>query len=100
MHSRDARSHGETEQRLYVLNVLNAWRESPLYSPRERAVLAWTECLTRVATDGAPDDAFATLRAEFSPKEMVDLTVLIGMINLWNRLAIGMRTQHPVAAAA
>src|SRR5271156_3922597 len=58
MHSRDARSHGETEQRLYVLN---AWRESPLYTPRERAALAWTECLTNVATEGAPDHAFAAL---------------------------------------
>ncbi len=95
MHSRDARSHGETEQRLYVLN---AWRESPLYSPRERAALAWTECLTRVATEGAPDDAYAALEAEFSPRETVDLSVLIGMINLWNRLAIGVRLQHPVAA--
>jgi AhpD family alkylhydroperoxidase len=95
MHSRDARSHGETEQRLYVLN---AWRESPLYSPRERVALAWTECLTRVATEGAPDDAYAALEAEFSPRETVDLSVLIGMINLWNRLAIGARLQHPVAA--
>ena len=65
MHSRDARSQGETEQRLYVLN---AWRESPLYSPRERVALAWTECLTRVATEGAPDDAYAALEAEFSPR--------------------------------
>jgi AhpD family alkylhydroperoxidase len=97
MHSRDARSHGETEQRLYVLT---AWRESPLYSPRERAALAWTECLTRVATDGAPDDAYAALEPHFSPKERVDLTVLIGMINLWNRLAIGVSAQHPIAAAA
>jgi AhpD family alkylhydroperoxidase len=97
MHSRDARSHGEAEQRLYVLN---AWRESPLYSPRERAALAWTECLTRVATEGAPDDAYAALEAEFSPRETVDLSVLIGMINLWNRLAIGVRLQHPVAAPA
>jgi len=97
MHSRDARSHGETEQRLYVLN---AWRESPLYSPRERVALAWTECLTRVATEGAPDDAYAALEAEFSPRETVDLSVLIGMINLWNRLAIGVRLQHPVAAPA
>jgi AhpD family alkylhydroperoxidase len=97
MHSRDARSHGETEQRLYVLT---AWRESPLYSARERAALAWTECLTRVATDGAPDDAYAALESYFSAKETVDLTVLVGMINLWNRLAIGVSAQHPVAAAA
>jgi AhpD family alkylhydroperoxidase len=97
MHSRDARSRGETEQRLYLLN---AWRESPLYTPRERAALAWTECLTSVATQGAPDDIYAALEPHFSPKETVDLTVLIGMINLWNRLAIGVRAQHPVAAAA
>jgi AhpD family alkylhydroperoxidase len=97
MHSRDARHNGETEQRLYVLT---AWRESPLYSPRERAALAWTECLTRVASDGAPDDVYAALEAHFSPKEIIDLSVLIGVINLWNRLAIGVRAQHPVAAAA
>jgi AhpD family alkylhydroperoxidase len=96
MHSRDARHHGETEQRLYVLT---AWRESPLYSPRERAALAWTECLTKVATEGAPDDAYAALEAHFSPKEIVEVSILIGLINLWNRLAIGMRAQHPVAAA-
>jgi AhpD family alkylhydroperoxidase len=96
MHSRDARHHGETEQRLYVLT---AWRESPLYSPRERAALAWTECLTNVATEGAPDDAYAALEAHFSPKEIVEVSILIGLINLWNRLAIGMRAQHPVAAA-
>ncbi len=64
MHSRDARSLGETEQRLYVLN---AWRESPLYSPRERAALAWTECLTRVATDGAPPTTPSPRRKQNSP---------------------------------
>lgn len=97
MHSKDARKGGETEQRLYLLN---AWRESPLYSDRERAALGWTESLTKVATDGAPDDVYAAVEAQFSPKEIVDLTSLIGMINLWNRLAIGMRAQHPVAAKA
>jgi AhpD family alkylhydroperoxidase len=97
MHSRDARQNGETEQRLYVLT---AWRESPLYSPRERAALAWTECLTNIATEGAPDDAYEALETQFSPKEIVDLSVLIGQINLWNRLAIGVRAQHQVAKAA
>jgi AhpD family alkylhydroperoxidase len=97
MHSRDARRHGETEQRL---DVLAAWQETPLYSPRERAALAWTECLTAVATDGAPDAAYQPLEALFSPKEIVELTVLIGLINLWNRLAIGMRAQVPTAVAA
>ena len=97
MHSKDARKAGETEQRLYLLS---AWRESPLYSARERAALAWTECLTKVVTDGAPDDVYDSVQAQFSPKESVDLTILIGLINLWNRLAIGMRSQHPVAAKA
>lgn len=97
MHSKDARRAGETEQRLYLLS---AWRESPLYSDRERAALAWTECLTRVATDGAPDEVYAAVQAQFAPKEIVDLTILIGLINLWNRLAIGMRSQHPVVAKA
>lgn len=95
MHSRDARRNGETEQRLYLLN---AWRESPLYSERERAALAWTETLTLVAAQGAPDAEYEALTQVFSPKEIVDLTIGIGMINLWNRLMIGTRTPHPVAA--
>jgi AhpD family alkylhydroperoxidase len=86
MHSRDARKGGETEQRLYVLP---AWREAPFYNAREQAALAWTEHLTRVATDGAPDAAYAALEAVFSRKEIADLTLLIGQINLWNRVAIG-----------
>jgi len=93
MHSKDARRAGETEQRLYVLN---AWHEASIYTPRERAALAWTEALTHVAETHAPDDVYAALRPHFSEKEIVDLTILIGMINLWNRLAIGMR--NPVVA--
>jgi AhpD family alkylhydroperoxidase len=96
MHSRDARHHGESEQRLYVLT---AWRESPLYSQRERAALAWTECLTNVAAEGAPEASYAALEAHFSAKEIVELSILVGLINLWNRLAIGMRAEHQVAAA-
>jgi AhpD family alkylhydroperoxidase len=95
MHSKDARRHGESEQRLYLLD---AWRESPLYSPRERAALAWTEAVTRIADTHAPDAAYEDMRQHFSEKEAVDLTVLIGTINLWNRLAIGFRAQHPVGA--
>jgi AhpD family alkylhydroperoxidase len=91
MHSKDARKRGETEQRLYLLN---AWRESPLYSPKERAALAWTEALTLVATTHAPDSDYEGLRKHFTDKEIVDLTILVGMINLWNRLAIGMRYIH------
>ena len=94
MHTRDARAHGETEERLYLLD---AWRESPLYSDRERAALAWTEALTRIAETHAPDDVYEEVRRHFSEPETVNLTVLIGMINLWNRLAISMRSTHPVS---
>jgi len=97
MHSKDARRAGETEQRLYLLN---AWRESPLYTPRERAALAWTECLTRVAETGAPDAEYDALLPHFTPAEIANLTTLIGMINLWNRLAIGTRAVHPVQERA
>jgi AhpD family alkylhydroperoxidase len=94
MHSKDARKNGETEQRLYLLN---AWREAPFYTEREQAALAWTEHLTRVSTEGAPQEAYDRLSAVFSPAEIADLTVLIGMINLWNRVAIGSGA-HPEAA--
>ena len=93
MHTRDARAHGETEERLYLLN---AWRESPLYTARERAALAWTEALTLIADTHAPDDVFDGLKPHFTEAEIVNLTLLIGMINLWNRLAISMRQVHPV----
>jgi AhpD family alkylhydroperoxidase len=93
VHSKDARRGGETEQRLYLLD---AWHESPLYSERERAALAWTEALTRVAESHAPDAAYDEVRRHFEDKELVDLTTLIGLINLWNRVAIGFRYQHPV----
>ena len=96
MHTRDARKHGETEERLYLLN---AWRESPLYTARERAALAWTEALTLVAETHAPDDSWEAVRAEFSEAEIVKLTVLIGTINLWNRIAISFRAIHPTKAA-
>jgi AhpD family alkylhydroperoxidase len=92
MHSRDARRHGETEQRLYLLN---AWREAPFYSDRERAALAWTECLTRLPTDGAPDAAYQALEGSFTPVEISNLTALIGVINVWNRVAIGLNLPLP-----
>ena len=88
VHSKDARKAGVSEQKLYLLN---AWREAPHYSPAERAALAWTEALTNIAATRAPDADYEALRAHFSDKEIVDLTYLIGMINVWNRLAIGMR---------
>jgi len=95
MHSRDARRAGESEQRLYVLD---AWHESSLYSPRERAALAWTEAVTKISDTHAPDEAYEALREHFSEKEIVDLTIAIGMINLWNRLAISFRNQFSVEA--
>ena len=85
MHSKDARKDGETEQRLYLLN---AWRETSFYTEREQAALAWTEHLTRLSVEGAPQEAYDRLTTVFSPIEIADLTVLIGMINLWNRVAI------------
>ncbi len=92
MHSTDARKSGETEMRLYMLN---AWRESTLYTARERAALAWTESLTLIAATSAPDSDYDLVKAEFSEAEQVNLTMLIGAINAWNRLAIGFRMAHP-----
>lgn len=100
MHTRDAMKAGETAARLFLLD---AWREAPHYTDRERAALAWTEALTLIAETHAPDEAYDGLRPHFSDEEIVQLSVLIGTINAWNRLAIGFRsvpTQHPVAAAA
>jgi AhpD family alkylhydroperoxidase len=88
MHWKDARALGETEQRLYELN---AWRETPFYSARERAALAWTEALTLVADTHVPDSIYEETRKEFDEKEIVDLTHAIAAINSWNRLAIAMR---------
>jgi AhpD family alkylhydroperoxidase len=89
MHSKDLRAIGETEQRLYVLD---AWREAPFYSERERAALAWTEALTLIAETHAPDEVYEQARKQFTDKELVDLTVAIATINGWNRLTIGFRT--------
>lgn len=94
MHSQDARKAGESEERLHLIA---AWRESSLYTPRERAALAWTESLTRLADTGAPDEAYEPLKAQFSESEIVWLTMMIVTINGWNRLAVGFRSQHPRA---
>jgi AhpD family alkylhydroperoxidase len=96
MHTRDARAHGESEERLYLLN---AWHESSLYSDRERAALAWTEALTLISETHAPDDVYEELRRHFNETETTNLTVLIGVINTWNRIAIGSRALHPVKKA-
>jgi AhpD family alkylhydroperoxidase len=93
MHTADARKRGEMEQRLYLLD---AWRDSPLYSDRERAALAWTEALTVLHETRVPDDAYETLKAEFSEEEQVKLTLLIVAINGWNRINVGFRVVHPI----
>lgn len=88
MHTKDARAAGETEQRIYLLS---AWRESPFYSERERAALAWTEAVTLVS-GGVPDEVYEAAREQFSEKELVDLTWAITLINGWNRMAISFRS--------
>jgi AhpD family alkylhydroperoxidase len=89
MHSKDARAEGETEQRLYGLD---AWRETPYYSDRERAALEWTEALTLVADSHVPDDVFERVRKQFSEDELAHLSLAIVAINGWNRLNIAART--------
>ena len=88
MHTKDARAAGETEQRLYGLD---AWREAPYYSARERAALEWTEAVTLVVDEHVPDRVYDTVRAHFSEKELADLTVAVVAVNAWNRLAIALR---------
>ena len=97
MHTQDARKRGETEQRLYLLN---AWREAPAYTDRERAALAWTEAVTLISETHAPDDVYNEVRAHFSEAETVNLTMLIATINAWNRLAISFRAVPPVRVNA
>jgi alkylhydroperoxidase family enzyme len=89
MHTKVARSIGETEQRLYAVSL---WREAPFYSDRERAALAWTEAVTLVSVDQVPDETYELARAQFSEKELIDLTVAIVAINGWNRFAVAFRT--------
>ncbi len=97
MHTRDARAKGEKEERIYLLD---AWRESPLFSPRERAALAWTEAVTLVSQTHVPDEVYEQARAEFSEEELVKLTLLVTTINAWNRFAISFRSFHPVNVKA
>ena len=105
MHTKDARAHGETEQRLYALN---AWRETPFYTDRERAALEWTEHLTLIAGKDVPDELYARMREHFSEEELLKLTLAVVQINGWNRLAISARApvgsyqpaKQPAAAGA
>lgn len=89
MHTKDARAEGETEQRLYAVMV---WEETPFFTERERAALAWTEAVTLVGQGHVPDDVYQRARASFGETELVNLTLAIIAINGWNRLAISFRT--------
>lgn len=88
MHTKDARAHGETEQRLYALS---AWRETPFFTDRERAALEWAEYVTLIATKGISDELFARVREHFSEEETMHLTFAVVQINSWNRLVITAR---------
>ncbi|MGB9370005.1 MAG: carboxymuconolactone decarboxylase family protein [Xanthobacteraceae bacterium] len=92
LHTREARELGESDTRLFLLD---AWHESNLFSPRERAALAWTESLTNISATHAPDIVFEEARKQFSEKELADLSIAIAMINAWNGLSIGSRAVHP-----
>jgi AhpD family alkylhydroperoxidase len=89
MHSKDLRAGGESEQRLYLLD---AWRESPFYTDRERAALEWAEALTLVTEGHVPDEVFQIVKKQFSEKEIIDLTMAVVTINSWNRISIAFRT--------
>lgn len=88
LHTKDARARGESEQRLYALS---AWQETPFFTERERAALAWAEAVTEVANEHVPDEVYEIARQQFTEKELVDLTLAIIAINGWNRLAIAFR---------
>jgi len=101
MHTKDARAAGESEQRLYLLD---AWRESPVYTERERAALEWTEALTKVTEGHVPDDVYQRVARHFTPEELVNLSMAVNVINSWNRLNVAFRTiaggYQPAAAHA
>lgn len=95
LHTKEALKDGEEPTRLYMIT---AWRESSLYSARERAALAWTESLTKLSETGAPDADWALVEAAFEPAERAWLSLAIGAINVWNRLQVGFRAPHPTEA--
>jgi len=93
MHSKEARKSGLPEQ---WINLMSVWRESPVYDARERALLGWVDAVTNIVQTGIPDDAYEALKAHFTEEEMTKITVAIGTINVWNRLAVGFRSLHPI----
>jgi AhpD family alkylhydroperoxidase len=96
MHIREARQGGETDARIYLLD---AWSESPVYSERERAALAWTDAVTLVSATHVPDEVFEQARRHFSDEELVNLTLAVATINSWNRINVSFRTMPPVQEA-
>jgi AhpD family alkylhydroperoxidase len=97
MHFREAKAKGEKEERLYLLD---AWRESPVYTPRERAALGWAEAVTLVSQTHVPDDVFAEARKHFSEAELVNVTLAVVAINGWNRFSIGFRVPPALGKSA
>ncbi len=101
IHTKDARDEGESEQRLYGLS---AWRESPFYTEREKAAMAWTEAVTKISEKQVPDEVYELAKQQFNEKELVDLTFAVITINCWNRLAITFHTPpgsyHPNSPVA
>ncbi|TRL35242.1 carboxymuconolactone decarboxylase family protein [Rhizobium straminoryzae] len=96
-HVKEARHDGLSEQ---WINLMSVWWESPVYDDKERALLQWVDAVTKIAETGIPDSAYAPLRDHFTDEELVKLTIAIGLINLWNRLAVGFRSQHPLDTPA
>jgi len=88
-HSKHLRQQGETEQRLYLLS---GWRDAPVYTPRERIALEWTEALTLIAGHTIPDDLYQRAREQFSETELANLTIAVGLINVWNRINVAFHT--------
>ena len=93
MHTKEALHSGLPQQ---WINMVSVWKESPIFDARERALLGWVDAVTNIAQTGAPDDAYEVFRAHFSEEDMTKLTVAIGTINIWNRLCVGFRSQHPI----
>lgn len=96
MHSREARADGETEQRLYLVS---AWKESPLFTDRERAAFTWVEAVTLISNGGVSDELYRKTLEHFSEEELVKLTVATSMINTWNRLCVSFHAIHPMPTA-
>ncbi|TWF53201.1 carboxymuconolactone decarboxylase family protein [Neorhizobium alkalisoli] len=97
MHVKESRHDGLSEQ---WINLMSVWWESPVYDDKERALLGWVDAVTKISETGIPDSAYEAFKAHFSEEEMTKITVAIGAINVWNRLAVGFRAQHPIDKVA